>query len=48
MSAPQPGSTPLYPVAWGKRYDPPQGGGWITPSGEWVPYPPRAKDRPRP
>jgi hypothetical protein len=47
MSAPVPGAVPVYPVAWsgrsGGNYDPPQGGGWILPNGQFWPYPPREK-----
>lgn len=44
MSAPVPGAVAVYAVAWGGRYnggpspyDPPQGAGWITPDGRFIP-----------
>lgn len=43
MSAPVPGAIAVNAVAWGKHYDPPQGGGWIAPDGTFYPYPPRKK-----
>jgi hypothetical protein len=41
VSAPVPGAVPVAAVAWsgrsGGNYDPPQGAGWITPDGRFIP-----------
>lgn len=39
--APVPGARAVGAVAWGEHYDPPQGAGWITPTGRFIPATPR-------
>lgn len=48
MSAPVPGAKAVYAVAWGERYDPPQGAGWIYPDGTFHPADPPPDGRKRP
>jgi hypothetical protein len=37
MTAPVAGARAVGAVAWGKHHDPPQGAGWITPTGKFIP-----------